>query len=708
MAIRPNYSYNTNVYIHMSTTNQSFLDMHYYLKDRGIKNHDFFLVLLDPDLASINPRDPKLNSFMKQKILRECLFNYWYFLREIVRIPDQGGQVGSGVKYQLHRGNLAMNFGFVRNWNMFVEFPRQNFKTISALCRKLWVFNFGTSNSEMMFINKKHDDSKENLARFKELREALPSYLRMDQQYGKDGKKLKVKNSIETLEHPTNGNSIRTMASARNKVSANSLGRGLTQPLQWYDEYAFIPYVGIIYQSATPAFKTASMNAARNNSPYGILITTTPGDLTTDEGLEAYYTKDDATKFDETFYDKSDMQLKELLSKNENSSFVYIRYTYQQLGRDEKWFKDICILMKKNWSAIRREVLLEWSKASDNSPFKKEDLNIVKGLLREPIRTITICNYYQFEIYEQINLRYPPIIGVDVSGGFKRDSSAITIIDSKTTKVFATFNCNYISTDDLARVIYELVTKYMPNAVVNIERNGGFGSSVLSKLMKTNIKKNLYYEIKDRVVEERFTNGISTKAKQRTKVYGLDSTKSIRDLLMEILRERMEYHKDKFVSPILYRELEGLEVKRNGKIEHSNNTHDDQVFSYLLGLYVWYEGNNLMELYGIDKTNIKSDSILDGAISDISEQFTDIVSEMEMSDNELVKSQLDLLGSTKIKTHAQFIEDQYNEEQEAIDKILSSPVGAKAYAEKFNLDSDSIAQRGASKLPDEIFSDFYD
>ena len=228
---------------------------------------------------------------MKRKVLRECVCNYWYFIREIVRIPDQGGQVGSGVKYQLHRGNLALNFGFVRNWNMFVEFPRQNFKTISALCNYLWAFNFGTSNSEMMFINKKHDDSKLNLARFKELREALPSYLRLDQNFASDGSRLKPKSNVETLEHPSNNNRIKTMPAARNKVAANSLGRGCTQPIQWYDEYAFIPYVGIIYQSATPAFKTASMNAARNNAPFGILITTTPGDLTTDEGLEAFHTK---------------------------------------------------------------------------------------------------------------------------------------------------------------------------------------------------------------------------------------------------------------------------------------------------------------------------------------------------------------------------------------------------------------------------------
>lgn len=709
MAIRPSgYTQTQNIYIHMNTKNQSFLDMHYYLKDSGKKNNNFFLILLDKDLAHIDPRDPKLNSFMKRKVLKECICNYWYFLREIVRIPDQGGQVGSGVRYKLDRGNLAMNFGFVRNWNIFLELPRQNGKTVSAICRKLWVFNFGTSNSELMFINKKHSDSKLNLARFKEIREALPSYLRMNSEYGGDGKKLRVTNTVESLDHPSNGNTIKTLQSARNRVAANGLGRGLTQPIQWYDEYAFIPYVGIVYLSATPAFNTAAINAARNNSPFGILITTTPGDLTTDEGLEAYQTKEDATPFSENFYDMSDHELKELIAKNNNSPFVYMRFTYQQLGKDEKWFKDICIAMKKNWSAIRREVLLEWSSASDNSPFKKEDLNIVKDLTREPISTLRLCNYFQMDIYEQMNLRYPPIIGVDVSGGFKRDASAITIIDSKTTKVVATFNCNYISVDEMSSVIYELVTKYMPNAVVNIERNGGFGSSILSKLMKTNIKRNLYYEIKDRVVEERFVNGQSHKSKQKTKVYGLDSSKSVRDDLMEILSERMRYHKDKFISKDIFKELEGLEVKRSGKIEHSSNSHDDQIFSYLMALYVWYEGSSLMELYGIEKSNIKSDQVIEDALSSIEDQFTDISDGMqEQSEN--IEIQMDLVRDDTI-THDEFVQQQYAENQLALDALMNDRLGAQTYAKQFNMDASSIRshQVGSYKIPDAIFNDFYE
>ena len=109
----------------------------------------------------------------------------------------------------------------------------------------------------------------------------------------------------------------------------------------------------------------------------------------------------------------------------------------------------------------------------------------------------------------------------------------------------------------------------------------GFGASVIARLLQTSIRKNLFYTIKDKVIEERIVGSAIHKRTQKTKVYGSDSTKAERESLMEILRERVEYHKDKIISPIIYEELCGLEVKKNGKIEHSSNTHDDQVFSWL-------------------------------------------------------------------------------------------------------------------------------
>jgi hypothetical protein len=372
------------VYVHKETSNQSFLDMHHYLKNKGIQNNDFFLLLFDPGLAGVDPRDPNLSQSMKARIMRECQINYFYFLREVVRIPEQGGAVGSGSRYKLHRGNLAMNYLFVLNFNQFVEMPRQHGKTTAALVRYLWVYNFGTSNSEIMFIHKDHPGSKKNLKELKAIRDALPSYLQMSSAIDSEGKKLKVPNTIVMIQHPYNNNKITTFPSARTKESANNLGRGSTMPLQYYDEFAFMPYNREVYLAAAPAFSRASQNAKRNGAPYGMLLTTPPGDLLTDSGMYAYDIRNKATPWSEHYYDKTFEELQAIRESNTNNAFFLVSYTYQQLGSGQEYFKRMVLEMNKDWPAIRREVMLEWAETATNCPFSQEDLDIIKTHVKEP------------------------------------------------------------------------------------------------------------------------------------------------------------------------------------------------------------------------------------------------------------------------------------------------------------------------------------
>ena len=383
------------------------------------------------------------------------IFNY---LREILKIPDQGGDVNSGKRYKLHRGNLAMNFLFMLNFDQFVEMPRQHGKTIAALARYLWVYNFGTSNSEIMFMHKDHGGSKNNLKTLKVMRDALPSYLQMSSATGFDGKKLKVPNTVVTMQHP---------------------------------------YNNIVYKAAVPAFSTASKNAARNGAPYGILLTTTPGDLTTDSGQFAFQMRNMATRWNEKYYDLNYQELVELRKSNTNSTFFLVSYTYQQLGSGQEYLKEMVKYFLGDYTKLRREVLLEWSETSDDCPFSSEDLDIIQQYVKDPIRTLFFGQFkqYQFQIYEDLDTNYPPIIGVDVAGATWKDSSCITVIDSRTTRVTATLNCNYMPADDLAQVLYELVTKYLPNGIINVERNGvAFQQTSLRGVICVSFGVNCYEE----------------------------------------------------------------------------------------------------------------------------------------------------------------------------------------------------------------------
>lgn len=238
--------------------------------------------------------------------------------------------------------------------------------------------------------------------------------------------------------------------------------------------------------------------------------------------------------------------------------------------------------------------------------------------------------------------------------------------------------------------------------------------------METPVKKNLYYEIKDRVLEETTDGNRIIRNKRKTKVYGLTSTNNVRDLLIEILRERVTYHKDKFISPSIYQEMRGLEVKRNGKIEHSALTHDDQIFSYLVGLYVWYEGKNLRELFGIEKSSIKTEDDIDEILDmGIDENMTDITQEIEYinrSDDDRgneVQKQMGEMQKAVDTLFGEYMMKQRKQETALLREMLQNPVVREAYARKYKINPDDVSiddeysmASNNNNLPTSVFLDF--
>ena len=619
----------------MTTRNKSFLDMHYFLKSKGIKNNMFMLQLIDTDLAGVDPFDPNLSRVMKQKIHYECVRNFWYYLRECVRVTQTGSP--NGVPFQLHRGNMAFFFVILNNINVFVDLPRQLGKTLAAAVFYSWLYNFGTANTDIWFLHTKQMFACSNLALVRNIIEMLPSYLQMNQEYTMIGdRKKKATSNVRSVQQVLNNNKINTAASARSRTAAGTLLRSRTIGHFWMDEFGFIPYNDTVYSTTAPALRTAFDNAKFYGKPYGVIITTTPGILSTDEGLYANQFRLDATPFNERFYDKTPEQLRAIIDSNFKSSFVYIRFTWQQLGKDQKWLFDQC--REIGWHKIqdiRRDIFLEWSLMPENCPFSVEDLEeIEKHIQHKPINEIEFMGQYILNVYKGVKLdsnlvpRYPPIIGVDVGGGYRRDYSALTIIDSETTEVIATFKSNIISVKDFTRLILEIVTRFYPNAIVNIERNGGYGAAVIAYLKESQIKKNLYYELKDKIIEEQ-TDGIRIRRKSiLTKIFGTDSTKEARDLVIETLRERVMYHKNKFTSPDILEEMRSMETKKNGRIEHSSTSHDDLVFSYLWALYVWYYGKNLRENFGMEKREIQTDEGIDDVVTTLDHKYVNVLEEV--------------------------------------------------------------------------------
>ena len=91
--------------IQYNTKNKSFLKMHHILKEMGIENNAFFLLLYDETLLYIESLDEdNLSDEQKLRVHIEISKNPWYYFREIVKIP----MTDTKLDFELHRGTLAI------------------------------------------------------------------------------------------------------------------------------------------------------------------------------------------------------------------------------------------------------------------------------------------------------------------------------------------------------------------------------------------------------------------------------------------------------------------------------------------------------------------------------------------------------------------------------------------------------------------------
>jgi len=263
--------------------------------------------------------------------------------------------------------------------------------------------------------------------------------------------------------------------------------------------------------------------------------------------------------------------------------------------------------------------------------------------------------------------------------------------------------------------------------VASYIKHNGYGLSVISKLKETKVKKNLYYEMKEKVIEEEIVNGQLVRKKKMVKAYGLDSGKRVRnEVLIEILKERVALHKDKFISPTIHKEMTGLIIKKNGNMDHSELTHDDQIFSYLLALYVWYEGKHLRDYWGIEKGSIKTDEDIDDVVdletsnkktmSDISKAMKNV--NVNTDNKEIMKMEYDLnqLNKAKGMLFSEFAAFVKKREDEHLREMLTNKVYREAYARNYGVHPDTVdinvgleeetINDTLVKIPDSVFLDF--
>lgn len=520
-----------------------------------------------------------------------------------------------GVPYLLNRANLAATWCFINGIDNYQVIPRQIGKTESTIAILTWAFLLGTTNSEFMFLNLNEERSIANLSKLKDQRDLLPKYLQFKLAFDEDGKEIKGRDNVKTLQNASNGNRIVTKPSANSVAKAETIGRGASQPIQYYDEFEFIDFIKTIMEAAGPAFNTASENAKRNHGMYGRIITSTPGDLDTRAGTDALEVIECTCKFSESFYNEPIDQVKDYIDANSANKIVYIEYQYPQLGKDEKWFNKVCALLNNNKLKIQREVFLRRMHGSSLSPYELEDLQAIQELKGTIVEEIFINKIFKLDVYTKLDKSRIYFVGVDVAGGYGGDNSAITVWDPYTLKTVAEFKSPYIGVKRLIQFIYVLIKKYIPRAILGIERNYN-GEAVLEHLRDSDIRGNLYFDNTKNVtnVDDKYdAKGFLVQEAKTRQLYGVWTGPESRERMFGLLETFVKEHKESFVGNYIIDDLMKLVRTKTGKIAAQNGHHDDNIMSFLMCLYLYYFGNNLSR-YGFIRGAVTEEEMNKGMI----------------------------------------------------------------------------------------------
>lgn len=269
-------------------------------------------------------------------------------------------------------------------------------------------------------------------------------------------------------------------------------------------------------------------------------------------------------------YDWSEEKRQNYISANESNQIVYIEYNYHQIGRTEEWFRNISAKINDPL-VVRREILLQRLRGSDTSPYAREDIDAIIDSEHKPLGEILLQEYYRLVYYEELDKKIPYIVGIDCSTGTVGDNNAMTIINPYTLKVSAEFECSYVGETMYEACIKEMVLKYIPKAILCIERNS-VGDGIIDHLLYSQIAGNLYFDKnKDLMAETMHGNEsqeslLKKRAAEKT-FYGVYTQGQSRESMFAILANHVSNYKDKFIAHNVIRDISRLVKKPSGKIE---------------------------------------------------------------------------------------------------------------------------------------------
>lgn len=612
--------------IHYSTKNKSFLRLAQIYHSLGVKNCAFHLALHNPDLEHLDPFDvDNLTPTQMQAILYECMTNFWYYIREIMRVDSSASIFGSPFKG--NRSNIATYWLYFNHITVMNTVIRQTGKTTSLKGVYNYLLNFGLSGSTIGLVTKDMTLKSETMESIKDQFGYLPDYLNMSNHRD-------IMNSDEVSVKAT-GNTLRCWLSSTSKVGAVKVARGFSLGTIGWDEIAYIPNIELAMSSASFSANAAVPQLKEAGLPYGTLMFTTAGDKENKDGKFVYQMINNSTLFTEKMFDCEDIdELTDLIytnslarNKEDRNPMVVVSMSYRQMGFSDQWMKE-ALERNKNVgkTALNRDLYNRWVSASSESPLYEDEIERLEAgevddpriELFEPFNYLLRWYVSEEELATRKAMGHSIIIGIDTSEGSGRDDNAFYGRDSVTGETLVTGVFNEINTLTMSKFFVEFLMRH-ENAVQVIERKNT-GPGILDNMIVflcakginpfTRLYNDVYqdpqrfekeFEILSKAHASRVE--IFTKFKKYLGFTTTGSGPTSRDMLFStVLRNKLKFTAHTCRDKITINQFMGL-VYRNGRVDHAEGGHDDMVVASLLSYWFLMNGKNL-QMYGVNPRSV--------------------------------------------------------------------------------------------------------
>jgi len=487
----------------------------------------------------------------------KCRKSPFYFIYNYIKVPEVGGSLQMTPSLMHPRMVETIKATMVHHRALLMATRQLGKSTLAAMLLE-YVANF-FPGSHIIIINMNKAAAQENLNKIKFMHRHLPPFLRSP---------LKNQGEYKTYLEYENGSVIKTFFYSTTS-SPDVMARSLTAPIMYCDEVAFIPKFADAYGSAQPVLSKAREQAAANNYPYFMLITSTPnGNAGTGKWFHDMWANslpsEQIFKPDSTF----EPNAAEIMKNPSHNSFIRIRFHWSEI-RSQEWYQQQCRELNFDKRKINQELDLLFVGGS-SCIFDDDFLSNLSPKTAKSI--VSLPTTGKLNIYiDELDAGDFYIVGVDSAKSITGDYCAIEIVKYSTLEQVAEYYERVGSITKFAAnimVIVDWVTDVVGNRYILAIENNNVGSAVIEELEKAD---------KDYISQMYNTN--------IDRGYGINTNVKTKEKMITFLYDYITPNPSYIKSISMINQLSVIEKKGNGSISAQTGQHDDLFMAYALTAY---------------------------------------------------------------------------------------------------------------------------